>query len=104
MSVIEDVLSALDDPTRRNLLDRLAEKGSATATELSSAVPVTRQAVVQHLTVLSHAGLVAGARHGRERRYVVRTQAITETARWLDELAARWDRRLLAIKRLAESE
>lgn len=104
MSVIEEVLSALDDPTRRALLDQLAERGSATATVLSSQLPISRQAVVQHLTVLGNAGLVSGERRGRERWFAVRTEPITETARWLDDLAAAWDRRLSSIKRIAESE
>jgi DNA-binding transcriptional ArsR family regulator len=102
VTVIEDVLGALDDPTRRVLLDRLAERGIATATQLSSELPVTRQAVVQHLAVLAQAGLVKGERRGRERFFEVRTEGITQTARWLDDLAAEWDRRLRAIKRIAE--
>ncbi len=104
MTVIEDVLGALDDPTRRALLNDLAERGTATATQLSSGLRVTRQAVSQHLAVLSQAGLVSGRRHGREQRFAVRTENIMTTARWLDDLATDWDRRLNAIKRIAESE
>lgn len=103
MIVIEDVLGALDDPTRRALLDDLAERGTATATQLSSVLPVTRQAVVQHLAILAHAGLVSGDRRGRERWFAVRTEGIVQTARWLDDLAADWDRRLNTIKRIAEA-
>ncbi len=104
MSVIEEVLGALDDPTRRALLDQLADRGAATATGLSSQLPITRQAVVQHLTILAKAGLVSGERHGRERWFSIRTETISDTARWLDELAAKWDRRLDAIKSIAEEE
>ncbi|MBW4076987.1 MAG: helix-turn-helix transcriptional regulator [Acidobacteria bacterium] len=101
---MEEVLSALDDPTRRALLDQLAERGSATATVLSSQLPITRQAVVQHLTVLTKAGLVSGERRGRERWFAVHTEKITETARWLEDLATKWDRRLDTIKQIAEKE
>lgn len=104
MTVVEDVLGALVDPTRRALLDKLAERGTATATVLASELPVTRQAVVQHLSVLTQAGLVTGNRRGREHWFAVRTEGITDTARWLDGLAAEWDRRLLTIKEIAESE
>lgn len=104
VTVIEDVLSALVDPTRRTLLDQLAERGAATATVLASELPITRQAVVQHLAVLAQAGLVTGDRRGRERWFTVRTESVSETARWLDGLAAEWERRLQAIKRIAESE
>ncbi len=103
MTPVDGVLRALDDPTRRALLDDLAQHGTATATSLSSRLPVSRQAVVQHLDVLSRAGLVRGARHGRERHYVLRSDPIKETARWLDDLAATWDRRLASIKSVAES-
>lgn len=99
---IEGVLSALADPTRRQLLDRLGNHGEATATALAAEMSITRQAVVQHLAVLQVAGLVRGQRIGRERRFVVCPQRLTEMARWMDSIAALWDSRLAAIKRIAE--
>jgi DNA-binding transcriptional ArsR family regulator len=102
MNAVEDVLSALADPTRRELLERLSVHGCATATTLADELPISRQAVVQHLTVLDSVGLVWGWRQGRERRFEVRTERLTETARWMDRLAAQWDRRLAAIKKIAE--
>jgi DNA-binding transcriptional ArsR family regulator len=99
-----DVLVALADPTRRRLLDVLAARGEATATVLAAALPVSRQAVVKHLAVLDRAGLVRGARRGREVRYTVRPERLDATASWLAGLAAEWDARLAAIKRLAEAE
>ncbi len=99
---VEDVLGAIADPTRRRLLDRLSAGGDTTATALAHGLPITRQAVVQHLTVLDAAGLVRGTRVGRERRYEVRPERLTEAARWMEALAAQWDARLVAIKRLAE--
>ena len=104
MSVAGNVLSALADPTRRSLLDQLAERGATTASALAAELPITRQAVVQHLAVLSDAGLVRGDRQGRERRFSMRTEGITETARWLEALAATWERRLDRIKQIAEAE
>jgi DNA-binding transcriptional ArsR family regulator len=99
---VDAVLAALADPTRRQLLDRLAAHGEVTATVLAGELPVSRQAVVQHLAVLDAVGLVQGRREGRERRFRVRTDRLIETARWLDTLAAQWDRRLDVIQRLAE--
>ncbi len=101
--IFDAVLFALADPTRRQLLDRLAARGTATATSLATELPVSRQAVVKHLAVLDAAGLVVGARVGREMRYRVRSQPLDQTARWLTELAATWDRRLETIRRLAEA-
>jgi len=100
---VEVVLAALADPTRRRLLDRLAAHGESTATALAGELSVTRQAVVQHLGVLDSAGLVVGHKQGRERRYQVRSTGLSDTARWMDGLAAQWDSRLAAIKRIAES-
>ncbi|WP_436498979.1 ArsR/SmtB family transcription factor [Actinokineospora sp. HUAS TT18] len=100
---VDRVLTALADPTRRQLLDLLAAHGSATATTLAGQLPVTRQAVVKHLSVLDAAGLVTGARVGREARYEVRPAALDATARWMAALASDWDRRLVRIKRIAEA-
>lgn len=99
---VEVVLGALADTTRRQILDRLARIGEATATTLAAEMSVTRQAIVQHLAILEAACLVKGQRIGRERRFVVCPQRLTETARWMDSLAAQWDSRLVAIKRIAE--
>ncbi|NUT91135.1 MAG: helix-turn-helix transcriptional regulator [Saccharothrix sp.] len=97
------VLAALADPTRRRLLDLLAAHGAVTATTLAGVLPVTRQAIVKHLTVLDAAGLVVGSKVGREMRYTLRPDGLDATKRWMNALAADWDRRLAAIKRLAES-
>jgi DNA-binding transcriptional ArsR family regulator len=99
---VEDVLVALADPTRRLLLERLSVYGSATATTLAEELPISRQAVVQHLGMLDAVGLVGGSRQGRERRFEIRTERLSEVARWMDQLAVQWDTRLAAIKRLAE--
>jgi DNA-binding transcriptional ArsR family regulator len=96
------VLAALADPTRWQLLDRLAGR-EATATVLAADLPVTRQAVVKHLGVLERAGLVRAHRQGREMRYVVRAERLDETARWMAAAARRWDDRLATIRTLAES-
>jgi DNA-binding transcriptional ArsR family regulator len=103
VTALEEVLGALADPTRREVLERLSRHGFATATVLADELPITRQAVVQHLAVLDAAGLVSARRSGRERRFEIRTERLTDTARWIEDLAAEWDDRLAAIKRLAES-
>ncbi|SMC57676.1 ArsR/SmtB family transcription factor [Kibdelosporangium aridum] len=100
---VDEVLAALADPTRRRLLDALATRGEATATTLATDVPVTRQAIVKHLSVLQQAGLVDGGRHGREVRYSVKSDRLASTATWMAGLADEWDRRLRTIKRIAES-
>lgn len=97
-----EVLSALADPTRWQLMDRLAAARGGTATTLAEGLPVSRQAVVKHLGVLARAGLVTGRRAGREMRYSVRVERLNATAQWMAAAARRWDDRLAAIKSLAE--
>lgn len=98
-----ELWSAIGEPSRRMVLDVLLARGQATATYLAGELPVTRQAVAKHLAVLERAGLVEGKRHGREIRYEVRPERLDEAAQIMTRLAARWDARLLAIKRLAEA-
>jgi DNA-binding transcriptional ArsR family regulator len=98
-----DVLTAMADPTRRQILAELAGRGPATATELADGLPITRQAVAKHVAALSRAGLVSSSKHGRDVRFEVRTESLAQAADWLARLAAEWDTRLAAIKRIAES-
>jgi DNA-binding transcriptional ArsR family regulator len=100
----DELFAALADPTRWRVLSLLAERGEGTATTLAGELPVSRVAVVKHLAVLDRAGLVEGRRRGREVRYTVRPERLDVTARWLLGIAAEWDARLAAIKRLAEAD
>jgi DNA-binding transcriptional ArsR family regulator len=94
-----DVFAALADPTRRHLLDRLSAEGPMSATELARDYPVSRQAVVKHLSTLTGAGLLRPERHGREVLYGVEPRRLSEVSAWLREVGAQWDRRLDALTR-----
>jgi len=98
------VFAALADPTRWRLLEALAGRGRGTATTLAGELPVSRPAVIKHLTVLGRAGLVERERVGREVMFAVRTKPLDETARWMAGIASEWDGRLAALKRLAEGK
>ena len=97
------VFVALADPTRRQLLERLAT-GPTTATGLALKFPVTRQALVKHLGALENAGMVAKERHGREVNYRLESAPLGEASAWLTTLSARWEQRLLRLKRYVEEE
>lgn len=99
----DELWAAIAEPARRRLLDLLLAHGEATATTLAAELPISRQAVVKHLAVLDRAGLVAGRRQGREVRYAVTPERLGEAQRRLAEVAAGWEARLTAIKRLAEA-
>ncbi|HEY6763025.1 MAG TPA: metalloregulator ArsR/SmtB family transcription factor [Baekduia sp.] len=98
----DELWFAVGDPSRQRVLDLLVARGSASSTALAAELPFTRQAVAKHLAVLERAGLVSGARRGREVLYVVEADRLDEATRVLARVAARWDGRLAAIKRLAE--
>jgi DNA-binding transcriptional ArsR family regulator len=100
---IDELWTAVTDPTRRRVLNVLLDRGEATATVVAGELPVTRQAVAKHLAVLDRAGLVEGRRHGREVRYAIRPQRLDAATRSLAQVAAEWDARLATINRIAES-
>jgi DNA-binding transcriptional ArsR family regulator len=92
------VFSALSDPTRRTVVEALASRETATATELASELPVTRQAVSKHLNALGSAGLVASERRGRETRYRLTPEALSQALSWMELVGAQWERRLDALR------
>jgi DNA-binding transcriptional ArsR family regulator len=97
---IAAVFSALSDPTRREVMRLISSEGEATATELAERVPVSRQAIVKHLAMLSEAGLVVGDRHGRQMRYRLTPQPFGDAMSWMADVGAEWDDRLDALQRL----
>ncbi len=99
----EQLWAAIGEPTRRRIVDLLLDDGDASASALADRMPVTRQAVAKHLTVLERAGLVSGSRHGREVLWTVRAGALDEATAEISRIAARWDRRLGRIKEIAEA-
>jgi Predicted transcriptional regulators len=96
------VFAALGDESRWSILVALGE-GDASASTLAERLPITRQAIAKHLAVLHEVGLVESVRVGRELRYRVLGAQLSETARRLERIGAAWDRRLDAIKQIAEA-
>lgn len=99
---VETVFGALSDPTRRQVLEALAARPAASASALARELPISRQMVLKHLSVLQASGLVSSTRAGREVLFQVRTAPLAETAQWLSSLAAQWDSRLAELKARAE--
>jgi DNA-binding transcriptional ArsR family regulator len=93
------VFGALADPNRRYLVEALAGRETATATELASELPVTRQAVSKHLAALGEAGLVESSRVGRETRYRLTPGALGDALSWIERVGGQWDARLAALRR-----
>jgi DNA-binding transcriptional ArsR family regulator len=87
------VFGALAEPMRRQLLQTIALH-PATATELASELPITRQAVTKHLNSLSEAGLLERERAGRDIRYRLTPAPLTEAMSWMAQVGGQWDERL----------
>jgi DNA-binding transcriptional ArsR family regulator len=94
---VTDVFAALADPNRRYVLEALAERETATATELAAELPVTRQAVAKHLAALNEAGLVDSRREGRETRYELTPGPLGIAMDWMASVGADWDSRLARL-------
>ena len=100
---VDAVFGALADPNRRYLVEQLASRPDATATELAAELPVTRQAVAKHLTALGEAGLVEAKRVGRETRYRLTPGALGDALTWIERIGAQWDDRLARLRRHLEA-
>lgn len=96
------IFQALADPTRRAVIRALSESGPATLSELSSKLPVSRQAVAKHLALLRDAGLVLPRGDVRGRRYELTPAPLSEAMGWIVDVGAGWDDRLARLKRHVE--
>src|SRR5687767_2857143 len=82
---MDDVFKALADPSRRQLLDSLKDRGGQNLRELCAGLNMARQSVSKHLAVLEAANLVATVRHGREKLHYVNVAPINDIAqRWIN--------------------
>lgn len=95
-SVVDAALSALADPTRRQIVERLAQ-GEASLSELAEPHDMSLPAVMKHVRKLSDAGLVAREKRGRVVTCRLMPQPLDETSRWLNEHLEFWNSRLDAL-------
>jgi DNA-binding transcriptional ArsR family regulator len=106
-SSLDRIFQALADPTRRTLVERLAQ-GDATVTELSAPFAMALPSLMQHLAVLEAAGLVRSSKSGRVRTYSLQPQALKDAESWLHAQQNVWVRRFdqfdQFVMHLAEEE
>lgn len=91
-----DALTALADPTRRRILELLAD-GEVSAGELAGAFATSRPAVSRHLRVLRESGLVRVRADGQRRLYAVDAAPLAELDAWLAPYRHLWAHRLDAL-------
>ena len=98
-----DVFQAIADPTRRKLLELLADSQLSIAT-LSSHFTMSRTAVTKHLGILELAGLVKSQKIGREKLYRLEAKPLQTLKHWLEFYEQFWDDKLEKLKMIAEED
>lgn len=104
MPLMENVFSAVADPTRRTILERLRAHGPLSIKQLAEPLPMSRQAVTKHLDILIASGLVEVRRLGRERMHFLNPDPLHELEDWLKPYAQAWDHRLTRLRQHLEEE
>ncbi len=102
-STLDRTLTALADPTRRAILDRLA-RGPARVTELAEPFAMSLNAVSKHIRVLERARLVRRERRGREHRLWFDPLPLEEAADWIARQRTFWTARLDALEAALRAE
>ncbi|MDW5593850.1 metalloregulator ArsR/SmtB family transcription factor [Conexibacter stalactiti] len=88
---LDRVFAALADPTRRGIVERLAQ-GPASVSELAAPLPMSLAAVVQHVQVLEASGLVRSRKAGRVRTCRIEPAALAPVEQWIAERRSGWER------------
>ena len=97
-----DAFAALSDPTRRQIVERLAEGGARRIADIASEFDMSRQAVTKHLDILSKAGVVITERQGRERFNRLAEDAFDPIRDWLTRYDRFWEDKLGQLKKIIE--
>jgi DNA-binding transcriptional ArsR family regulator len=93
MNASGQVFTALADPTRRGLFERLSREGELTVWVLTESSGVSQPAVSKHLRVLKQAGLVRARHRGRETHYSAQPRALTPLVDWMNYYSRFWHER-----------
>jgi DNA-binding transcriptional ArsR family regulator len=96
--------SALADPTRRAILDRLSSEGELAVTEIAAPFAVSLPAVMKHLDVLARANLIARNKAGRTVRCRLQAAAMQNAHKWLMHYERFWTEKLDRLATFLEDE
>ena len=99
-----DIFSALADPTRRSILEMLAQRGELTASQIYEQFPVSRPAVSQHLKALREANLVRVEKRAQQRIYRINPESMLELEAWAKRVRELWTGRFDALDALLRME
>ncbi len=101
---MRDVFDAIADPTRRRLIQLLAQVEELPLHELTEPFRMGRTAVSKHLTILKEAGLVSDRKVGRETRYKLNAEPLREVQDWLAYYTKFWTGNLMRLGQLLEED
>lgn len=93
---LDVVFSALSDPNRRTLLERLRRRTSS-VTQLADTFDISLPAVSKHLRILENAGLLVREKKGRVHRCHLQSKPLKDAAEWLDRYRRFWEERFDAL-------
>lgn len=99
-----DIFSALAEPTRRNIIELLAEKGELSSSDIFAKFAVTHAAISQHLKVLREANLVQVEKRAQQRVYTINHQKVAELEQWAKQLTKTWNNRFDLLEKVLERE
>lgn len=100
---VDDVFRALADPTRREILFRVAQ-ADRTVAELSEPFAISPPAISRHLKILEEAGILQRVRSGKHHRFHMNPAPLATVRATLDELTASWLQRLDALEHFLDQE
>lgn len=93
---LDAIFSALSDPTRRAILERLAH-GEASVTEVAEPFEMSLPAISKHLRILEHAGLIVREKEGRVHHLRLAAASLKTAADWLADYRQFWDEQFDAL-------
>ena len=100
---LDRTLSALSDPTRRDILERLST-GPASIGELAGPIGISLPGVLKHVRILEEAKLVATEKRGRVRECRLAPGELAELTEWVETFRQRWERRLDRLEAYIEQQ
>lgn len=103
MEARRDIFQAIADPTRRAIIDLIAQQ-PVNVNTIAEQFDVSRQAISLHLKILSECDLLNVQQSGRERLYEAKLEKLSEVYQWVEQYHKLWTGRLKALKNLVELE
>lgn len=101
METRRDVFQAIADPTRRGIIGLIAKK-PMTPNSVADRFDLSRQAISNHLQILTECGILSVKILGREHQYTIQAKKLAVVYNWLDQYRALWDQRLDNMEHLLD--